>query len=148
MKKLSFALCLIIALFCSCQNDNDDILKDDKNLIIGEWNLSRVELCDNNGKVIWAGIDAGEIYTHLSFSDATLIATIDYDADDIESYLYQIKGNTISLIDGSWVINYNIEKLSKKELVITHPIDRYIYDPDTDSNVYFEGIARVHYKKQ
>ena len=76
------------------------------------------------------------------------IATIDYDSDDIESYLYQIKGNTISLIDGSWVINYNIEKLTNKELVITHPIDRYIYDSDSDSNVYFEGIARVHYKKQ
>ena len=141
MKKLLFVLSIIITTFCSCQEDETI----NKNKIVGEWDLTRVEFCDNNGNVIFEGLeDCGETWTHLSVSDATLIATIDYDAEDIESYLYQIKDNTLSLVEGGWSFNCNIEKLSKKELVITYPDEMFV----DDSDELTEGIIRMYYKKK
>jgi hypothetical protein len=108
-------------------------------MIIGEWELSYAEVCDNDGNIIFEGVESpGEVMTHLSFSCGTLVTTIDYDEEDIENYIYRIEDNTLSLMDNAWSFKLNIEKLSKKELVITYPKSRYD----------FEVIFRLYYKKQ
>ena len=145
MKKIIFALSLIITTLCSCQED--DTIHN--NMIIGEWELSYAEVCDNDGNIIFEGVESpGEVMTHLSFSCGTLVTTINYDEEDIENYIYRIEDNTLYLMDNGWSFKLNIEKLSKKELVITYPKSRYIYDDDSESYVDFEFIFRLYYKKQ
>lgn len=140
MKKVLFALCFIVTALCSCQ-ENEDVKV---NNLVGEWSLLRVELYNEfTGELISSNADIGEVWTQLYFENNLLLATIDNDPEDIESYSFVVRENSLLLIDGNWTYEYGIEKLTKKELVITYHDGMWVNDDE-----YIEGIAKLYYNKK
>ena len=95
------------------------------------------------GELISSNADIGEVWTQLYFENNLLLATIDNDPEDIESYSFVVRENSLLLIDGNWTYEYGIEKLTKKELVITYHDGMWVNDDE-----YIEGIAKLYYNKK
>ena len=147
MKKISFALCLIMTMLCSCQ-ETESV---NENKLLGEWELSRLEFCDEStGEVLSTAEDDFDfVIKYLNVSNSAILITEyddddEYDEDDVDAYMYVLKDNKLSLYDswGYFGEDFIIEKLTNKELVLSIP-DHYY----TEDDERIEGLLKHYFKK-
>lgn len=141
MKKILFSLCLIITLFCSCEPG----VEDPKNPLIGSWELVEWKHVYGTGdetevsshKYVY-GCEA-DYYPYLIFAEngtATAIYIYDiYEEPDFYQLSYSKNDKNISICEEdeeeSFTTNFNIVRLTDKELVISIKEDWHNGDSET-----------------
>ncbi len=148
MKKISFALCLIMTMLCSCEEY--EIINDNK--LLGEWQPLLSEYCDKKtGEVLFTEeyCAVGDfIIKQLSVSTSAFVLFEgdeyydDYYIEDSEAYSYIVTDDIISLyFNGIWDFDFTIEKLTNRDLVLSYPDDFWY------KNYRIDCIVKLYFKK-
>ena len=144
MKKIAFALCLVMALFCSCQENNNDP-EIPQNPLLGSWELVQWKHVYGTGdetevsshEYVYGG--EADYYPYLIFAEngtATAIYIYDiYEEPDYYQLSYSKNDKNISICEEdeeeSFTTNFNIVRLTDKELVISIKEDWHNGDSET-----------------
>lgn len=148
MKKILFSICLIAASFCSCSNnDNEPEVEIPKNPLIGSWEMTYMEgiygigddIEIDKSEYIYAG--ESDYFSNLIIKENGTLTAIDFVKQNGTPSYYDAKyiqgENSITIIveyDGEeWISEFNIEKLTDDELVIS-----VVEDEDFTSKYYYK----------
>lgn len=134
MKKLLYVAILLLGvgiMAVSCQKDSGASKKDYADLIVGKWNLTKMDILQSDGESISYPVDGDVFYVYV-FHDNGKVDIVSKDARSSDSYT--VSGNTLTIGKGS----SEIEKLSLTEMVLNQKTT--ILEMDFSMKSYFKRV--------
>ena len=120
MKKIAFALCLVMALFCSCQENNNDP-EIPQNPLLGSWELGYWETYNlDNNEMLESGVEVpdDDWFTSLNIKENT--CEIGFGGETVEVQYTVINNSLVFIVeDNNYSLTLPIVSLSGERLTIS-----------------------------